>query len=127
MKETVAPASEGLASSEVQVSNVAIHARMDLDQDRLAEYCRRWRIRELSLFGSVLRSSYSRDSDIDILVSFFDDASWGLFEHLIMEEELTAMIGRKVDLVTRRAVERSSNWIRRQAILADTQPYYVAR
>jgi predicted nucleotidyltransferase len=127
MKETVASVSDGLAGSEVQISNIAIHARMGLDGDCLAEYCRRWKIKELLIFGSVLRANYTPNSDIDMLVSFFDDASWGLFEHLIMEEELSAMLGRKVDLVTRRAVERSSNWIRRQAILAEVQPYYVAR
>jgi uncharacterized protein len=123
----IASTNEGSTSSEIQIGDEMLCARIGLDPQSLSEYCRRWKIKELSLFGSVLRASYTSNSDIDILVAFSDDASWGLFEHLTMEEELSALLGRKVDLVTRRAVERSSNWIRRQAILSEVRPYYVAR
>jgi predicted nucleotidyltransferase len=95
---------------------------VSVDRDRIAEFCRRWKIRELSLFGSVLRPDFRSDSDVDVLVTFDADADWGLWDHAGMQDELADIFGRKVDLVSRRAVERSENWIRRQAIL----PIHVA-
>jgi hypothetical protein len=64
---------------------------------------------------------------LDLLVSFAPDADWSLLDHMAMEEELVGVLQRKVDLVSRRATERSSNWIRRQAILDTAEPYFVAR
>ncbi len=101
--------------------------RIPLNRESIAEFCRRWKITEFSLFGSVLRDDFRPDSDIDVLVSFSPEAEWGLFEHAAMQEELAAMFNRKVDLITRRAVEHSRNPIRRRIILESAQPYYVAR
>ena len=101
--------------------------RIPLDKESIAEFCRRWKITEFSLFGSVLREDFRPDSDIDVLVSFAPEAEWGLFEHVAMQEELAAMFNRKVDLITRRAVEHSRNPVRRRIILESAQPYYVAR
>ena len=101
--------------------------RIPLDKESIAEFCRRWKIIEFSLFGSVLRDDFRPDSDIDVLVSFSPEAEWGLFEHSAMQEELSVMFNRKVDLITRRAVEHSRNPIRRRIILESAQPYYVAR
>jgi len=101
--------------------------RITIDREGIADFCRRWKIVELSLFGSVLRDDFRPDSDIDVLVSFASDAEWSLFDHVAMEDELTAMIGRKVDLLSRRAIERSENWIRRKAILGSAEAVYVAR
>ncbi|MEK7206959.1 MAG: nucleotidyltransferase family protein [Pseudomonadota bacterium] len=101
--------------------------RIPLNREDIAEFCRRWQIIEFSLFGSVLRDDFRPDSDIDVLVSFSPEAEWGLFEHAAMQEELAAMFNRKVDLITRRAVEHSRNPIRRRIILESAQPYYVAR
>lgn len=100
--------------------------RIPLDKEGIAKFCRRWKITELSLFGSVLRDDFRPDSDIDVLVSFSPDAEWGLFEHVAMQEELAAMFNRKVDLITRRAVEHSRNPLRRRIILESAQSYYVA-
>jgi hypothetical protein len=100
--------------------------RIPLDKKSIAEFCRRWKITEFSLFGSVLRDDFRPDSDIDVLVSFSPDAEWGLFEHAAMQEELAAMFNRKVDLITRRAVEHSRNPLRRRIILESAQPYYVS-
>lgn len=102
-------------------------AKIAIDRKRIAGFCRRWKIVEFCLFGSVLRDDFGADSDVDVLVSFAPDASWSLFDHVAMEDELTAMMGRKVDLVSRRAIERSDNWIRRKAILGSAEPLYVAR
>jgi predicted nucleotidyltransferase len=97
-----------------------------IDQEQLAAFCRRWRITELSLFGSVLRDDFRPDSDVDVLVTFAPDAPWTLFDLVRVEDELAAMLGRKVDLVERPAVEKSRNYIRRRAILSLAQPVCVA-
>ena len=100
--------------------------RVDLPRDRLAAFCRRWSITEMALFGSVLRDDFRTDSDVDILVTFDPGSQWGLLDHAAMQDELSELLGRKVDLVTRRAVEASSNSLRREAILASLEPVYVA-
>lgn len=97
-----------------------------LDRELIADFCRRWKIEELSLFGSVLRKDFGPNSDVDVLVSFAPDARWSLFDAAAMEEELEQLFGRRVDLVTRRSVERSHNWIRKRAILGTAEPVYVA-
>ncbi len=92
----------------------------------IESFCRRWKIDELSLFGSVLRNELRPDSDVDVLVSFGPDARWSLFDVVRMEEELQEILGRKVDLVERVTVERSENYIRRASILGHLLPVYVA-
>jgi predicted nucleotidyltransferase len=101
-----------------------VSANIPLDREKIADFCQRWKITELALFGSVLRDDFRSDSDVDVLVTFAPDAEWSLFDHLVMEEELSALLGRKVDLVSRRAIERSTNWIRRKAILETAEPFY---
>jgi uncharacterized protein len=108
-------------------SNNRMSARIPLDQEKLAEFCQRWKITEFALFGSVLREDFHPESDVDVLVDFAADADWSLFDHVDMEEELSTMLGRKVDVVNRRAIERSENWIRRKAILNTAEPIYVTR
>jgi uncharacterized protein len=97
-----------------------------IDHDKITEFCQRWKITEFALFGSVLRDDFRPDSDVDILATFASDADWSLFDHVDMEEELSAILGRKVDVVSRRAIERSDSWIRREAILSTAEPIYVA-
>jgi predicted nucleotidyltransferase len=96
------------------------------DPDRLAAFCRRWRIARLELFGSVLREDFGPQSDVDVLVTFDAGSNWSLFDHLRMQEELAALLERPIDFVSRHAVERSSNWIRREAILSTAEPWYEA-
>ncbi len=91
--------------------------RVPLDFEQLAAFRVRWEVAELALFGSVLRDDFRPDSDVDILVVFSPGARRGLFDLVEMEDELTSIFGRRADLVTRRAVEESDNWIRRRAIL----------
>lgn len=92
----------------------------------IAEFCQRWKIAELAVFGSALRDDFRPDSDIDLLVTFASDAEWSLFDHMHMQEELAERLGRRVDIVTRRSVERSRNWIRRRAILDSARVVYAA-
>src|SRR5438874_7752382 len=89
--------------------------RLDIDEKVLDEFCRRWKIAKLELFGSALRDDFNTQSDIDLLVTYQPDARWGLFQHVGIEEELATLMGRKVDLITRDAVEASRNEIRRAA------------
>lgn len=92
----------------------------------IEDFCRRWKIVELAVFGSVLREDFGPDSDIDLLVRFASDARWSLFDHARMERELEGLLGREVDLVSRSAVERSPNWIRREEILGTARTLYAA-
>jgi len=98
-----------------------------MPRDRIADFCRRWKITEFALFGSVLRDDFDPESDVDVLVTFAEDARWSLFDLVGMQEELERLLGRSVDLVERRAIEKSENYIRRRHILSSAEPVYVAR
>jgi len=88
-----------------------------LPQEDIVRFCRRWKVRELALFGSALRTDFKPESDVDVLVSFHGSANWGLFDHVQMRLDLEAIFKRKVDLVTRRALEQSQNGLLRERIL----------
>jgi predicted nucleotidyltransferase len=94
--------------------------------DQIAEFCRRWKIRELAVFGSFLRDDFQPDSDLDFLYTFAADAPWTLFDLVAMDRELAAIVGRDVDLVDRTCIEKSENWLRRRAILGTAETIYVA-
>lgn len=102
------------------------HRPFHLSPDKLADFCRRWQITELALFGSALRDDFHPESDVDVLVTFAVNAHWSLFDLVSMQEELQTIVGREVDLVERRAVEKSENYIRRRHILESAEPFYVA-
>lgn len=91
----------------------------------LADFCRKWGIRELAVFGSVLRDDFGSDSDIDFLVSFHEGREPGWPRVLDMEEELSKLVGRRVDVVERRLVERSANYIKRHHILKTAEKVYA--
>jgi predicted nucleotidyltransferase len=97
--------------------NLNTSLRLPINAEKLAGFCRKWMITELAVFGSVLRDDFRPDSDVDFLAVFSPNARWRLLDHVRMEEELAEIIGRRVDLVTRGAIENSRNPIRRRAIL----------
>lgn len=99
---------------------------VQIETRALEAFCRRWKIVEISLFGSVLRDDFGPESDVDVLVTFATDARWTLFDYGDMQEELATLFGHPVDLVNRRAVEASPNWIRRRAILESAELLYAA-
>jgi len=103
-----------------------LNPKLDIPQENLAEFCRRWMIEEFALFGSVLREDFTADSDVDVLVSFQAEAKWTLFDLASMREELKAIFGREVDLLTRGGLEASRNYLRREAILAGAEIIYAA-
>lgn len=100
--------------------------KIDLPQEKIEAFCRKWKIKELALFGSVLRDDFRPDSDVDFLVTFEEEAHWSFFDMVDIQDELKEILGREVDLVERRAVERSENYIRRRHILHSLEPVYVA-
>lgn len=100
--------------------------RLEIPQDKIADYCRRWKITEFALFGSALKDDFSPESDIDVLVTFDKDATWTLFDMVDMREELRNIFGRDVDLVSRRGIESSQNYLRRKAILSSAKVIYVS-
>jgi hypothetical protein len=104
---------------------MSIHPNVEVTHEQVAEFCRKWKIVEFDLFGSVLRDDFRPDSDIDVLVTFAPDVKWRLSHYLDMQEELEAMFGRKVDLIERKLVEQSENWIRRRHILTSAQRVYA--
>ena len=100
--------------------------RVEVNKDKIQSFCLKWKVTELALFGSVLRDDFPPGSDIDVLVSFEPTARWSLMAMVEMQDELEKILGRKVDLVERSAIERSENYIRRQHIVASAEPFYVA-
>jgi predicted nucleotidyltransferase len=101
-------------------------ARVAVPYEAIAEFCRKWKITELALFGSVLRDDFRPDSDVDVLVRFAPDHHWTLFDLADMEDELEAIFARPVDLTDWDGVEQSPNYIRRKQILSTIEPVYAA-
>jgi uncharacterized protein len=101
--------------------------RIRIPLQDIRRFCRRWKVSELALFGSVLRDDFQPDSDVDVLMSLEPDARVGLFDLVTMQRELASIFGREVDLVDRAAIEKSQNYIRRKAILGNFEVIYAAR
>ena len=102
------------------------NVQIDIPHEALREFCERWEITELSLFGSVLREDFRSDSDIDVLVSFAEDTQWTLFDMVHMQDELREIFGRDVDLVSRRGLEASRNHLRRKNIIDSTEVIHAS-
>ena len=100
-----------------------MNPNVQLDRDAVAAFCRKWRIRELSIFGSALHEDFSPESDLDFLVSFEPGASWDLFDLVEMKAELEAQYGRSVDLVEKEALRNP--W-RKREILKTCEVVYAA-
>ena len=104
-----------------------VRARLGISEDEVEDFCLRWQISELSLFGSALRDDFGPNSDLDFLVRYRADAHWSLIDHIGIELELKSLVGRKVDLVSKPAVENSANWLRRRNILDSAEVVYESR
>ena len=100
--------------------------RITIPDEKIAEFCRRNHIRSLALFGSVLRDDFRPDSDVDVLIEFEPGQEPGLMELVGMQNELSEILGRKADMVERKAVEKSENYIRRRHVLDSVEAVYVA-
>jgi hypothetical protein len=97
-----------------------VHVQIPVE--RIRDFCRKWKVKELSLFGSVLHDGFRRDSDVDVLVEFSDDAPWDLWDLAAMQTELAAIFGRDVDLVEKQGLR---NPFRRRSILNAREIVYA--
>ena len=98
---------------------------IDLPMPQIREFCQRWQIVEFAIFGSVLRDDFHHDSDIDCLAKFSDKSDWSLFDRVKMQQELAIILNRKVDLVNKKSIENSQNWLRKREILNTAQIIYA--
>ncbi len=96
--------------------------QIDIPVEALAELCRRYHVRELALFGSILRDDFRDDSDVDMLVEYEPDARVGLYEHFDLQMELERLVGRKVDLISKRGL----NVVIRDDVVLSSQVLYAA-
>ncbi len=96
---------------------------LHIPRSRIEDFCRQHKVRELALFGSVLRDDFNYTSDIDVLISFAPDTHYSLFDLADMREELKALFGREVDLVEKEALR---NPFRRHHILNNMEVLYAA-
>ena len=97
--------------------------KINIPKGKIAEFCQRWQVKELAIFGSALGDDFRPDSDVDVLVVFQDDAVWNLFDHMRAEEELKQIFGREVDMVEKMAIR---NPFRRHHILSNYEVIYAA-
>ncbi|MDZ4168222.1 MAG: helix-turn-helix domain-containing protein [Coriobacteriia bacterium] len=103
-------------------------ARLGVAPETVAAFCRLHGVRELALFGSSVRTDFEPESDVDVLVTWAEDAEpldFGTLDDLSIE--LRGIFRRDVDLVDRESVERSENYIRKSRILDGARSVYVAR
>jgi len=96
---------------------------INIPREKIEDFCRRWKIKEMSVFGSALREDFGPDSDIDFLVTFLEQARWSLFDWVEMIDELKKLTGREIDLVEKESIR---NPFRRRSILASMEVIYGA-
>jgi uncharacterized protein len=96
-------------------------ARIEIPRERIAEFCRRHHIRWLALFGSVLRDDFRADSDVDVLVEFEPDQRYTYFTLSQLEEELAALLGRRIDV----HIPKSLHPFLRDKVLRQAEAVYV--
>ncbi len=99
--------------------------KIPLPLERIASFCRRWSIARLDVFGSVLRNDFHSGSDVDFLATYGPEAHWSLLDRVRMKYELEDMLGRPVDLLNRRALEKARSRDRAAGILEEAQTLYA--
>lgn len=101
---------------------MTIAGQLELPDSEIAEICRRYSVKELAVFGSAARGELRPESDIDLLVEFLPDAGVDLVQHSAAERELSRVLGRKVDLVSKRALRSAL----REEVLSEARLIYAA-
>jgi predicted nucleotidyltransferase len=109
------------------MSSISTRTAIPIPTPEIEEFCRHFEVQELALFGSVLRDDFRPDSDVDVLVTFEPNARATLWTLGQMKLELEKIFQREVDVVERRGVEQSPNWIRRNSILGSLKVIYARR
>ena len=103
-----------------------LEANVRLPHEQVAAFCERWGVMEFAVFGSALRKDFGPHSDLDVLVRFHPGRHPSLFGLFRMESELSEYVGCPVDVVEREAIERSPNYLRRNAILRSARTIYAS-
>ncbi len=101
---------------------MTLAAGVELPEVEIAELCQRFRVKELAVFGSAARGELRPESDIDLLVEFLPEAEVSLLEHFAAEREFSKLLGRKVDLVSKRALRDAL----KEEVLSQAQLIYAA-
>jgi uncharacterized protein len=101
------------------------NVKLKYNVETVQEFCRKRGIARLELFGSALGDKFTERSDVDLLATLRPGVRCGLFEWVSLQEDLASLFGRPVDLISRRAVERSRNEYRKNAILSKTSLIYA--
>ena len=99
--------------------------KLNFNREQLGRFCRERGIARLELFGSALGGDFRDDSDVDLLATLRPEARPTLLDWADMQEQLAELFGRPVDLVSRRAIERSRNRYRKHSILSQATPIYA--
>ena len=107
----------------MEQDNIKIKSKLEIPLDKIEAFCRRWKIKEFALFGSVLREDFRPDSDVDVLVTFEPDGGFTFDNRVEMLDEIAEIFGRKVDLVEKDAIR---NPFRRYDILTTKEVVYAA-
>jgi predicted nucleotidyltransferase len=97
--------------------------RLEVPRDRIGAFCRKWRVKELAIFGSALREDFGSDSDVDLLVELERDHGLSLYDWVDMIDELRGIFGRDVDLVAKDGLK---NPFRRREILRTAKVIYAS-
>ncbi|MGV8058219.1 MAG: nucleotidyltransferase family protein [Smithellaceae bacterium] len=97
--------------------------KIDIPMEKIRAFCKKWKVVEFALFGSVLHDDFRLDSDIDVMLSFAENSAWSLYDLVDMKDELQTILGREVDLVGKEAIR---NPYRRQSMLAEQEVLYAA-
>lgn len=100
--------------------------QIPIPYDDIRAFCEKWQIIEFALFGSVLREDFGPESDIDVMVYYPPNTTIDLLDEVQMVYELREIFGRKVDMVSKKAIQNSQNSARRNAILNSAQVVHVA-
>lgn len=98
-------------------------SRLPVPAQAISAFCQKWKVRELSLFGSVLRHDFSPDSDVDVMVELAPDSTVSLFEWVDMKAELEVLFGRPVDMLEKTSLR---NPFRKQTVMGTRQVMYAA-
>jgi len=107
----------------LDLMNQTTTQKIEFYKKQIIDFCQKWRVKEFSVFGSFLRDDFDENSDVDVLLTFFQEAHHSLFDLLEMQEELKTIFGRKVDLVEKEGLR---NPIRRKSILKNREVVYAA-
>ncbi|WP_084176602.1 nucleotidyltransferase family protein [[Limnothrix rosea] IAM M-220] len=115
---------ELIKANQISLDSTQLYERLATSKDLISDFCRNWQITQLAIFGSVLRNDFRSDSDVDFLIVLSDNTHLSFSEFLDLEEQLSNLVKRDVDIIFVNDLERSENWIRRKHILETATVIY---